>query len=104
MEMRPGNREEVVPSPQPPLFIENIPQRAEDLTEANMRDLDSFLSPKLILNPDGTISGYRYGLLSIFASQHGISDEVLKKYLSSREVVIDSKLPPEKPFGSARVH
>lgn len=104
MEMRPGNREETPSSPQPPLFIENIPQRAEDLTEVNMQDLDSFLSPKLILNPDGTISGYRFGLLSIFASQHGISDGVLKRYLSDKGIIISSKLTPEEPSENRRIH
>ena len=101
MEMRPREVEEPL---QQTLFIEGIPTKAEDLTEANMKDLDTFLSPKLILNPDATISGYRFGLLSIFASQHGISDGVLKRYLSDKGIIINSNLPPEEPSESARVH
>lgn len=104
MEMRPRNEEEARLPAQPPLFIENIPQRAEDLTEANMQDLDTFLSSKLVLNPDGTISGYRFGLLSAFASSHEISDAVLKEYRLRRGIKIDSKLPPEEPSNNIKFH
>ena len=99
--MRPREVEEPV---QQTLFIENIPLKAEDLTEANMKDLDTFLSQKLILNPDKTISGYRFGLLSIFASPHGISDAVLKEYLLRKGIKMDSKLPPEKPSNNIKFH
>ena len=64
-----------------------------------MKELDKYLSPKLILNADKTISGYRYGILTMFAFQSGLSDEVLKEYLSKRGIVIDSKLPPKEPGG-----
>ncbi len=102
MEMRP--REISEEQVQPTLFIENIPPKAEDITEIHMKDLDTFLSSKLVLNPDNTISGYRFGLLSIFASSHGISDEVLKKYLSYRGIGLDSKLPPEESSSNIKFH
>ena len=98
--MRPREVEEPL---QQTLFID-VPSEALKLTEEHMKDLDTFLSEKLVLNPDGTISGYRFGLLSIFASSHGISDEVLKKYLLNRGIDLDSKLPPEEPSNNIKFH
>ena len=101
MEMRPHI--ETV-SVQPPLFIEGIPENPKDLTAKNIEDLEVFLAPKIVLSQENTLSGSMYLRLFGFASSHGISDAVLKEYLSRKGIVVSSNFPPEEPSSNIKVH
>ncbi|MFA6608703.1 MAG: hypothetical protein WCT07_02230 [Candidatus Paceibacterota bacterium] len=97
MEMKPLSEIDKDAEPvQVPLFLESIPEKAEFLSPKNIEDIDIFLSQKLFyMVRDGKISGADYFRLFRFASENGISDEVLKKYLSEKDISINSNLPPE---------
>lgn len=96
--MRPHNgmvrKEE---SPQIPLFITGIPKTADLLTEENIADLTTFLSPKISLSSETSkiLAGDKYLKLYSYASTHGISHEVLQRYLSIKGITVSSNLPPE---------
>ena len=98
--MRPHNeiatKEE---SLQIPLFITDIPKKADLLTEKNIADLTKLLSPMISMstNNSRTLAGDKYLKLFSFASDHKISHEVLHKYLSIQGITISSNLPPEQP-------
>ncbi len=81
---------------QVPLFIENIPENAADLSQKNIEDIDTLLSRKIEIakNSADSLSGKDFLGISRFATQHGISDEVFKKYLEIKGIQrIDSKQP-----------
>lgn len=73
---------------QVPLFIENIPKHAADLSSKNIEDIDALLSNRLAMvkNSPDSLSGKDFFGISRFASQHGISDEVLKTYLEIKGI------------------
>jgi len=89
-----------------PLFIENLPQGDEELSAQNLQDLDAALGAKLdtYLQPDNTIAGLQYFKLYRYAETFGVSDAVLKKYLKTRGVAIDSKNTPEERPSTIRYH
>lgn len=101
MEMRPHY--EPVPV-QPPLFIEGIPKNPQDLTSKNIEDLDVFLAPKMVFAKENTLSGSAYLRLFTFASSQGISDSILKEYLSRKNIIVSSNFPPEEYSPNVSIH
>ncbi len=101
MEMRPHY--EPVPV-QPSLFIEGIPEDPKDLTPKNLEDLDMFLIPKMVFTKENTLSGSAYLRLFTFASSQGISDSILKEYLSRKNIVVSSNFPPEEYSPNVSIH
>ena len=92
--------------PQIPLFIENLPQGDEELSEQNIKDLELALGGKLdSYRTDGnTIPGNKFLELYRYAQTFGINHKVLTKFLKVRDIVINSNLPPEDSRGTIRYH